>query len=167
MGRFDLHSPSMVCPFLFPLGLSQVTGWEDFHTCTWAFCPYLQAPFNPPSQTAPPEPPRSLRACTLTHFSGRQTWEEAPAGSRASPQPAGQRIWGSRASRASPRAGGRVLGGHVPLVMGCGWKVVRVHPLKNGTPRQGPYCLGQRTAPVLFYPQTLHDQAGSGHKQQH
>jgi len=27
---------------------------------------------------------------------------------------------------------------YVPLVMGCGWKVVRVGPLKNGTPGRGP-----------------------------
>lgn len=91
--------PSVVCPPSFPFGFIP-SHRGDFHTCTWTFSPHLQAPFNPPTQTAPPEPPGSLRVCTLTHFSGRQTWEEAPAGSRASPQPAGQRIWGSRASRA-------------------------------------------------------------------
>lgn len=137
MGRFDLRSPIHGLPHSFPFGFIP-SHRGDFHTCMWTFSPHLQAPFNPPTQTAPPELPGSLRACTLTHFSGRQTWEEAPAGLRASPQPAGQRIWGSRAPRAQPRAGGRVLGGHVPLVMGCGWKVVRVGPLKNGTPGRGP-----------------------------
>lgn len=132
MGRFDLQSPIRGLPSSFPFGFIP-SHRGDFHTCTWTFSSHLQAPFNPPAQTAPPEPPG-----TLTHFSRRQTWEEAPAGSRASPQPAGQRIWGSRASRAWPRAGGTVLGGHVPLVMGYGWKEVRVGPLKNGTPGRGP-----------------------------